>query len=246
MSCTALDHVEVVRIEGDAFRFLAHTYPDLVARLDRECEQYVRTLRASDSRLVPMGEFVDQRLFEGQSLLLLDLEKCTRCDECVKACVDAHDESRREKFSITRLVREGLRFDKYLIPMSCRSCLDPVCMPVCPVGAIRRNGPLEILIETWCVGCIKCSEACPYGNIELHERGDQEKEEKEPDKEKDSDKKKEAKKAPAKIAATCDLCHGSSEPACVYACPHDAAHRVNAIAFYQSGFDVQASKSHGG
>ena len=55
---------------------------------------------------------------EAQSLLVLDLEKCTRCDECVKACADAHD-------GVTRLVREGLRFDKYLVATSCRSCRDP-------------------------------------------------------------------------------------------------------------------------
>jgi len=32
-----------------------------------------------------------------QSLLVLDLEKCTRCDECTKACADSHD-------GVTRLI----------------------------------------------------------------------------------------------------------------------------------------------
>ena len=41
---------------------------------------------------------------EAQSLLVLDLEKCTRCDACVRACADAHD-------GVTRLIREGLRFE---------------------------------------------------------------------------------------------------------------------------------------
>ena len=98
--------------------------------------------------------------FLAQSLLVLDLERCTRCDECTKACADAHD-------GVTRLIREGLRFDKYLVASSCRSCLDPYCMVGCPVGSIRRKSTREIIIEDWCIGCRKCEENCPYGNIEM-------------------------------------------------------------------------------
>src|SRR5262249_38158947 len=64
-------------------------------------------------------------LVEGQKLMLVDLERCTRCDECVQACVSTHDDGR------TRLFLEGPRIDKYLVPATCRSCLDPVCMIGC-------------------------------------------------------------------------------------------------------------------
>ena len=33
-------------------------------------------------------------------------------------------------------------------------------------------------------------------------------------------------------ATSCDLCHDHAEPSCVYACPHDAAHRVNPPEFF--------------
>ena len=98
---------------------------------------------------------------EAQSLLVLDLDKCTRCDNCVRACADAHD-------GVTRLVREGLRFDKYLMATSCRQCRDPLCMVGCPVGSIRRRNSLEVIIEDWCIGCGLCANNCPYGNINLH------------------------------------------------------------------------------
>ena len=98
---------------------------------------------------------------EAQSLLVLDLERCTRCDQCVRACADAHD-------GVSRLVREGLRFDKYLVATSCRQCRDPLCMVGCPVGSIRRRNTLEVIIEDWCIGCGLCANNCPYGNINLH------------------------------------------------------------------------------
>ena len=41
------------------------------------------------------------------------------------------------------------------------------------------------------------------------------------------------KKALLKQKATsCDLCSDFAEPSCVYACPHDAAHRVNPRTFF--------------
>ena len=33
-------------------------------------------------------------------------------------------------------------------------------------------------------------------------------------------------------ATGCDLCMEQAEPSCVYACPHDAAHRVEPLAFF--------------
>ena len=108
-----------------------------------------------------MDQFLAQGLMEAQSLLVLDLESCTRCDQCVRACADAHD-------GVTRLVREGLRFDKYLVATSCRQCRDPLCMVGCPVGSIRRRNTLEVIIEDWCIGCGLCANNCPYGNINLH------------------------------------------------------------------------------
>ncbi len=147
------------------------------------------------------------------SLLVLDLQKCTRCDECTKACADAHD-------GVTRLIREGLRFDKFLVASSCRSCLDPYCMVGCPVGSIRRRDSLEIIIEDWCIGCGKCAENCPYGNINMHPF---------PTGERIPDPNRPGKMMAVvqQKATACDLCHDlGGEPSCVYACPHDAAHRM--------------------
>jgi len=151
-TCTALDHVDVVKISAPDFHAMVSRFPDIRAGLEAEARERaeMNRQRVASTEHVPVGEFLSQGLMEAQSLLLLDLEKCTRCDQCVQACADAHD-------GVTRLVREGLRFDKYLVATSCRSCRDPLCMVGCPVGSIRRRGSMEIIIEDWCIGCGRTS-----------------------------------------------------------------------------------------
>src|SRR5262249_11271007 len=154
-TCTALDHVDVVKISRQDFELMLSRFPDIRGGLEHGALERAaeNRERVASTEHVPIGDFLNQGLMEAQSLLLLDLEKCTRCDQCVRACAEAHE-------GVTRLVREGLRFDKYLVATSCRSCRDPLCMVGCPVGAIRRRGSMEILIEDWCVGCGLCVRNC--------------------------------------------------------------------------------------
>jgi Fe-S-cluster-containing hydrogenase component 2 len=181
-----------------------------------------------------LDEFLNQGLFEAQNLLVIDLDRCTRCDLCVRACAEAHD-------GVTRLLRDGLRYDKYLVATTCRTCRDPLCMTQCPVGSIRRKDNLEILIEDWCIGCSKCAELCPFGNINMHPVEFME-------------EVKALQAAPAGAgetpkppaprksfkAATCDLCTDLSMPSCVYACPHDAARRVDPLDYFAKEFTTKA------
>ncbi len=162
-TCSALDHVDLVRVSGDDFRALIEAFPSLREQLQKVARERLEENERVRMQVehVPLAEFLSQGLMNAQSLLVLDLEKCTRCDECTKACADAHD-------GVTRLIREGLRFDRFLVTSSCRSCLDPYCMVGCPVGSIRRRNSREIIIEDWCIGCGKCAQNCPYGNINMH------------------------------------------------------------------------------
>jgi Fe-S-cluster-containing hydrogenase component 2 len=217
-TCTALDHVEVVRIPGDEFQLMLDSFPEIRQKLEAQAAEHeeqnrLRVMRVAD---VPVDQFLNQGLMEAQSLLLLDLDRCTRCDQCVRACADAHD-------GVSRLIREGLRFDRYLVATSCRQCRDPLCMVGCPVGSIRRRNSLEVIIEDWCIGCGQCANNCPYGNINMHPFPV----------ELDDPSYPGRRMASVKLKATsCDLCLDHEEPSCVYACPHDAAHRVNPLEFF--------------
>ena len=217
-TCTALDHVELVRISGQDFRQMVERFPNVRRGLEAVAEERRRAnaMRMQMTHNVPIDQFLSQGLLEAQSLLVLDLEKCTRCDACVNACADAHD-------GVTRLVRDGLRFDHYLVATSCRQCRDPLCMVGCPVGSIRRRNSLEVIIEDWCIGCGLCARNCPYGNINLHPFEVLAEDSEHPGRKKAVIKQK---------ATSCDLCTHLKEPSCVYACPHDAAHRVDPRKFF--------------
>jgi len=207
-SCTALDDVELVRIRGDDFRAVLERFPQVRRRLVEHAQSLLERDRTRDAAAAEgLERFLENGLFSAQKLLVLDLESCTRCDECTRACSDTHD-------GVTRLIREGLRFENFLVASSCRSCLDPYCLVGCPVDAIHRKpreghpAALEIVIEDHCIGCGLCSTNCPYGNISMH-RDD----------------------SLRRVATTCDLCRDlvgpNDDPSCVYACPHDAAFRMS-------------------
>jgi Fe-S-cluster-containing hydrogenase component 2 len=165
--------VHLVRISRELFEELRAGNADFSRRVDE-----VRTSRKADSRrrleAVSAGQsykpVVSEQagnlgLVQGQKLMLIDLERCTRCDECVHACVATHDDGR------SRLFLDGPRFENFLVPTTCRSCLDPVCMIGCPVASIHRGGVGEIVIEDWCIGCGLCARQCPYGSIQMHALG---------------------------------------------------------------------------
>lgn len=165
--------IEVVRIPAGLFHGIMKKYPEVRGIVD----ETVRRRRANlKTRLVSVTReiegsiqysprFEELGLIHGRALMLIDLDHCTRCDECVQACVKVHDDGN------SRLFLEGPRLDHYLIPSTCRSCLDPVCLTGCPVGSIRFGDRREIIIEDWCIGCSACADHCPYNAIQMHDLG---------------------------------------------------------------------------
>src|SRR6266566_1282168 len=87
-ACTALDHVELVRISGEDFRDMVARFPSVRTGLEAVAAE---RRAANQQRMqmvhnVPIDQFLSQGLMEAQSLLILDLQNCTRCDACVNAC----------------------------------------------------------------------------------------------------------------------------------------------------------------
>jgi cGMP-dependent protein kinase 2 len=232
---------EVIKLGGDAFRALLERKPELLARFERdmaarhELTSFIEERKDGFGGVIDLyssvaGFLVDNGIGEATDLLLIDEKLCVGCDNCEKACADAHE-------GLSRLNREaGKTFAHLHVPTSCRHCEHPHCMADCPPNAIHRGPDGEVYIDETCIGCGNCQRNCPYGVIRM---------DKVPPKKPNllmwllgglgpgpgepprSWTDKRVSPETPKKAIKCDMCSGiEGGPACVRACPTGAAIRV--------------------
>ena len=156
---------------------------------------------------------VEERLLNATRALVIDLDRCTRCDDCVRACATTHGGN-------PRFTREGPIHDRILFAHACMHCQDPICMIGCPTGAIGRDAHSGVVTinDSTCIGCGTCAASCPYDNIRMVEIRDRA----------GNVILDERNESPVLKATKCDFCHSSpAAPACQNACPHDALVRID-------------------
>jgi Fe-S-cluster-containing dehydrogenase component len=159
-----------------------------------------------------LERLLELRAINGAAAMMIDLDRCTRCDDCVRACAATHDGN-------PRFVRHGPRIGKQMLTTACMHCHDPVCMIGCPTGAIAREliGGQVKINDLTCIGCAACADNCPYDNIRLVETVDR-----------SGQALLDERNRPVLKATKCDLCvELTGGPACEQACPHDALLRVD-------------------
>lgn len=156
---------------------------------------------------------VEERFTNGSKAMMIDLNRCTRCDDCVRACASTHNNN-------PRFVRQGEVHENWMITNACMHCVDPVCMIGCPTGAIGRDHETgNVMInDNTCIGCSTCANSCPYSNIKMVEINDRR-----------GNKIVDAESSEPILKATkCDFCTDQlAGPACQRACPHDALVRID-------------------
>lgn len=215
-SLTGLGYVDVLRVPSEVLE--KHVFPHLTDA-PRSGRRFDRPIYGD-----AFAEWVvDERLINGTQAMLIDLERCVRCDDCVTACASTHGGN-------PRFIRQGRTFDRWMVANACMHCQDPICMIGCPTGAIHRHETAGVVIinDDTCIGCGTCANSCPYQNIHLVEIA-----------------------APSGVpivddegravlkATKCDLCvEQLGGPACVRACPHDALKRVDASVLVERGTEV--------
>ncbi len=204
---SALGYLHVLRIPAHILQEVI--FPFMEEPTKRLVDAAARPL-ASDSLL---EWAVSERFINGTQTMLINLDKCVRCDDCVRACATGHGGN-------PRFIRHGKSHGGYMVANACMHCVDPVCMIGCPTGAIHRSteGGMVIINDDSCIGCGTCANSCPYENIQLVEIKDLE----------GRPVLDPASHQPIMKATKCDLCQQQpSGPACVRACPHDALERMD-------------------
>lgn len=137
-----------------------------------------------------------------------DSQACSGCKACQIACKDKHDLPlgvlwrRVYEISGGGWLRVGAAWQNtvfaYNLSIACNHCQHPICVGVCPTGAmVQRPDGIVLVDEKRCIGCQYCAWVCPYSAPQYD---------------------------PARgVMTKCDFCldeldQGRS-PACVAACP---------------------------
>lgn len=217
---TAMEPVELVELPRSVFAGIYQRYPDLIRKfrryeLDRRAEL---PQLSSKTGMMFVKDLIESGMGQARSALIINMDLCTRCGNCVQACSDLHD-------GYSRLIRRGKKLtrrdfdsnalESLFFPNSCVHCRTPDCMTGCPVGSIARDKDGEVYIKDFCVGCGACAKGCEFGNISMVIVGD----------------KKAAK--PQRKASKCDICKGYEQANCVYNCPQGAIIRVDPNEYFE-------------
>ncbi|MDR0350690.1 MAG: dimethylsulfoxide reductase subunit B [Coriobacteriales bacterium] len=138
-----------------------------------------------------------------------DNTRCTGCKTCELACKDYKNLGPENTFrriydfeggSWHPTANGSWEQDAYAyhVSISCNHCNAPICVHVCPTGAMHKedNGLVRVN-STVCIGCGYCTMACPYHAPHISEQ--------------------------SHTSAKCDGCYertlAGKKPICVEACP---------------------------
>lgn len=147
-----------------------------------------------------------------QLAFFVNIADCTGCKACQIACKDKNNLPVGVRWRRVFQYEGGdwVNQDGQMIPSNvfaysvsaaCMHCQSPVCVDVCPAGAMtkREDGIVQI-DDNKCIGCRYCSWACPYGAPQFNE----------------------SLGVMTKCNMCADLVDQGQRPACVEACPYRA------------------------
>lgn len=102
-----------------------------------------------------------------QYAFVVELDRCIGCKGCQVACKMENGTalgSDRTKVRMVGPIGKYPDLQMYFLPTMCQQCENPVCVRVCPTGAVykdKRDGIVKIDSKK-CIGCHSCNKECPY------------------------------------------------------------------------------------
>ncbi len=100
-------------------------------------------------------------------MIVIEPDKCTGCRVCEMICsfMKLKNVCNPSESRIRILKKEESGVD---LPILCLHCREPLCVDVCPMGAIKKGSNEIVKIDKNLCNCCKaCIEVCPYGAIRV-------------------------------------------------------------------------------
>ena len=216
----AVGQCEMIYLPRAAFTMAMARRPDVAEHFKKDDMSRREALDKVGGTMIKVVDDFLKAGVEVESLLVINLDRCVRCGNCVRACHSRHEYTRLDRRGpiFRRRTKAGAGHHEHLmLPASCRHCRDPECMIGCPTGAIQRAASGDVDINNNCIGCENCARKCPYGNITMR-----------PLAEKDRPSPEVTKRA-----IKCNLCRGYSYSNCVHECPRGALLRVDPLRYFE-------------
>lgn len=133
-----------------------------------------------------------------KGVVVANRELCSGCRTCEAVCTTFNSQGRTAS-GLARILLEKQYLKAEYEVNPCFQCVEPLCLPVCPVEAIvvdKKSGTnARYLQEDKCIACLSCIEACGSTFTPARPRFDEEREH----------------------TVKCHLCFG--DPQCVKFCP---------------------------
>ena len=97
--------------------------------------------------------------------MVIDLDRCDGCLECVVGCMDENRTSSGANWMYVMTWEDEDTEQQNFMVRPCQHCSNAPCAKVCPVQArhIRSRDGLVLTNYETCIGCRYCQVACPYG-----------------------------------------------------------------------------------
>jgi len=216
----AVGQCEVIFLARSAFSMMMMQHIEVARHFGKDDMHRRAAMADVGSTVMQAAQAFLSAGVEVESLLVINLDRCVRCGNCVRACHARHTYTRLDRrgpIFRRRAKIEGRRHEHIMLPSSCRHCRDPECMIGCPTGAIQRFADGDVDINDNCIGCENCARKCPYGNITMRPLDDKERPSPEI----------------TKRAIKCNLCRGYGYSNCVHECPRGAILRVDPLRYFE-------------